>query len=175
MNTTKEISSGILVYRFVDNKLQVLLGKNGGPKWLKRSVGAWNIPKGHIEEGENLLDGAIREFMEETSLDIDIGDVTEKIYLGTSKTAAGKIVHIFAINHDYAESPEIFKVNIKSNLCETEWPIKSGKIITVPELSEAYYFKIDVAKRMIFPYQRVFLERLEENLIQKEAVTNELF
>ena len=49
-------------------------------------------------------------------------------------------------------------------MCETEWPIKSGKMITVPELSEAYYFKMNVAKRMIFPYQKIFLDRLEEAL-----------
>ena len=170
----KEISSGILVYRIINGEIQVLLGKNGGPRWLKRSVGAWNIPKGHIEEGENLLDGAIREFMEETSLNIDIGDITEKIYLGTSKTSSGKIVHIFAINHDYANSPETFKVEISSNMCETEWPIKSGKMITVPELSEAYYFKMNVAKRMIFPYQKIFLDRLEEALKSGDQSNEEI-
>lgn len=160
-----EVSAGILVYRFdKDGKLQVLLGKMGGPRWSKKSVGAWNIPKGHIEDGENLLDGAIREFMEETNLNIEIGDVINKVYLGTSKTSFGKVVHIYAIEHDYAESPETFKVNIKSNMCETEWPPKSGNMIMVPELAEGYYFKIDVAKRMIFPYQKIFLERLEEEL-----------
>ena len=179
MNTNnverKEISSGILVYRIIDEKIQVLLGKNGGPRWIKKSVGAWNIPKGHIEGEENLLDGAIREFMEETSLNIDIGDVTEKIYLGSSKTSSGKIVHIFAINHDYASSPEVYKVNIKSNMCETEWPIKSGKMIMVPELSEAYYFKLDVARRMIFPYQKIFLDRLEEALKSGDQSNEEVW
>ena len=51
-----EVSAGILVYRIVDNEIQVLLGKNGGPRWKNKSVGAWNIPKGHVEDGENLLD-----------------------------------------------------------------------------------------------------------------------
>ena len=69
MERTTETSAGILVYRFdKEGKIQVLLGKMGGPRWVKKSVGAWNIPKGHIEDGENLLDGAIREFMEETTL-----------------------------------------------------------------------------------------------------------
>lgn len=168
MEIKTEVSAGILVYRFdKDGKIQVLLGKMGGPRWAKKSVGAWNIPKGHIEDGENLLDGAIREFMEETSLNIDIGDVVNKLYLGTSKTSFGKIVHIYAIEHDYAESPETFKVNIKSNMCETEWPPKSGKIIQVPELVDGYYFKMEVAKRMIFPYQKCFLERLENELSMK--------
>lgn len=169
MEKINEVSAGILVYRKdCDENVQVLLGKMGGPRWSKKSVGAWNIPKGHIEDGENLLDGAIREFMEETNLQIEIGDIVNKIYLGTSKTSFGKIVHIFAIEHDYASSPDSFKVNIKSNLCETEWPPKSGKIITVPELAEGYYFKMEVAKRMIFPYQKIFLERLEEELNKNE-------
>lgn len=135
-----------------------------GPKWAKKSVGAWNIPKGHIEDGENVLDSAIREFIEETSLPIEIGDIVEKIYLGTSKTSFGKIVHIYAIEHDYIGSDDVYRVEIKSNLCETEWPPNSGKKIMVPELSEAYYFKLEVAKRMIFPYQKIFLDRLEEEL-----------
>lgn len=169
MEKTTETSAGILVYRFdKEGKIQVLLGKMGGPRWVKKSVGAWNIPKGHIEDNENLLDGAIREFMEETGLDIDIGDVVNKIYLGTSNTSFGKVVHIYAIEHDYADSPESFKVEIKSNTCETEWPPKSGKIITVPELADGYYFKLEVAKRMIFPYQKVFLERLEEELSNRK-------
>ena len=62
---------------------------------------------------------------------------------------------------------DVYKVEIKSNMCETEWPPNSGTMIEVPELSEAYYFKIDVAKRMIFPYQKVFLERLEKELAKK--------
>jgi len=170
MTKEKEVSAGILVYRFDKNhKIQVLLGKNGGPKWSKRSVGAWNIPKGHIEEGENILDGAIREFMEETSLPIEIGDIVEKIYLGTSKTSFGKIVHIYAIEHDYTGSDDVYRVEIKSNMCETEWPPESGKMIEVPELGEAYYFKLEVAKRMIFPYQKIFLEKLEEELNKNET------
>lgn len=160
-----EISAGILVYRLdKDKNIQVLLGKMGGPRWIKKSIGAWNIPKGHIEKDENLLDGAIREFMEETSLQIDIGDILNKKYLGISKTSFGKVVHIYAIERDYTGSPDLFKVDILSNMCETEWPPKSGNIIKVPELSEAYYFKMDVAKRMIFPYQKIFLDRLEETL-----------
>ena len=172
MNNKTETSAGILVYRFdKDGKLQVLLGKVGGPRWAKKSVGAWNIPKGHIEEGENLLDGAIREFMEETNLNIEIGDIVNKLYLGYSKTSFGKTVHVFAIEHDYAASPDSYKVEIKSNYCETEWPPNSGNMITVPELSEGYYFKLEVAKRMIFPYQKIFLDRLEETL--KSRIKNE--
>jgi predicted NUDIX family NTP pyrophosphohydrolase len=71
-NERHEVSAGILVYRIVDNEIQVLLGKNGGPRWKNKSIGAWNIPKGHVEDGENIFDTAIREFMEETSLNLNI-------------------------------------------------------------------------------------------------------
>ena len=84
----------------------------------------------------------------------------------SSRTKSGKTVHIYAVEQDFV--PGSFKVEIKSNECETEWPPKSGKMIIVPELDEAYYFKLNVAKRMIFPYQKVFLDRLEENLNKNE-------
>ena len=157
-----EVSAGILVYRIVDNEIQVLLGKNGGPRWKNKSVGAWNIPKGHVEDEENLLEAAIREFSEETSLSLNINKYDDIKYLESSRTKSGKTVHIYAVEQDFV--PGSFKVEIKSNECETEWPPKSGKMIIVPELDEAYYFKLNVAKRMIFPYQKVFLDRLEENL-----------
>lgn len=159
-NEKNEVSAGILIYRIVDGEIHVLLGKNGGPRWKNKSVGAWNIPKGHVENDENLLDAAIREFSEETSLDLNITKYEDIKYLGSSRTKSGKTVHIYAVEYDYI--PGEFKVDIQSNMCETEWPPKSGKIIEVPELDEAYYFKIEVAKRMIFPYQKIFLEKLEE-------------
>lgn len=155
-----ERSAGILVYRFFNEELQVLLGKCGGPNWKNRSVGVWNIPKGHIKHRETDLNCAIREFNEETSLNLDISN--NLIDLGESITKHGKIVKIFAIEHNFAEDK--YQVKIKSNLISTEWPPKSGNIIQVPELSEAYYFKINVAKRMIFDYQKCFLDRLEEKI-----------
>jgi predicted NUDIX family NTP pyrophosphohydrolase len=164
-NERHEVSAGILVYRIVDNEIQVLLGKNGGPRWKNKSIGAWNIPKGHVEDGENIFDTAIREFMEETSLNLNIESYEDVIYLDSSKTKSGKTVHIWALEYDYV--PNEYKVEISSNMVETEWPPKSGTIIEVPELSEAYYFKMNVAKRMIFPYQKCFLEKLEIELKDK--------
>ena len=163
MKNEKETSAGILVYRFQNNDLQVLLGKCGGPKYDKMSVGAWNIPKGHVEEGENFFKAALREFSEETSLELNIKNCSEMIDLGEAKTKTGKVVKIYAIERDFAPDGT-FKVAIQSNMCETEWPPKSGNIIEVPEMSEAVYFKINVAKRMIFSYQKCFLERLEEKI-----------
>lgn len=165
-NEKNEVSAGILIYRIIDNEIQVLLGKNGGPRWKNKSVGAWNIPKGHVENGENLLDAAIREFSEETSLDLNIQKYDDIKYLESSKTKSGKTVHIYAVEQDYV--PGEFKVEISSNIVETEWPPKSGTIIEVPELAEAYYFKLNVAKRMIFPYQKIFLDKLEQVLNRNE-------
>lgn len=171
-NERHEVSAGILIYRIIDNEIQVLLGKNGGPRWKNKSVGAWNIPKGHVENNENIFDTAIREFIEETSLELDIKSFNDTIYLGYSRTKSGKTVHIWALEHDY--KPNEYKVEISSSLIETEWPPKSGNMIKVPELSEAYYFKLTVAKRMIFPYQKCFLEKLENELgFDKEEDQNE--
>jgi len=163
----KEISAGVLVYRIKDNIIEVLLGKNGGPRWANREVGAWNIPKGHVEDSELIIDAAVREFKEETSLDIPFGYIKTLVYIGVSRTNTGKYVHIYSFEYDY--NPEGYEVGIKSNTCETEWPPKSGNIIEVPELCKAYYWKESVAERMIFPYQKIFIKNLKDVLnIQKE-------
>lgn len=159
-----ETSSGILVYRIIDNEIQVLLGKCGGPKWESTSIGAWNIPKGHVEDTDtSMFSAALREFNEETSLNLTPKNCNDYIDLGESVTKKGKHVKIFAVEMNFVD-PSEYKVDIKSNIVDTEWPKGSGKIIQVPELSEAYYFKINVAKRMIFSYQKIFLYRLEEEL-----------
>lgn len=159
-----EQSSGILAYRVKDGIVQVLLGKNGGPRYSKRDKGCWNIPKGHVEANEELFDTAMREFGEETSLRFGDGTVESNFrYLGSTKTAAGKHVHIFAVDYDFSKDGDD-PVWIKSNLCETEWPPHSGRKIKIPELSKARYFNIDEAYEYIFKYQRVFLDRLKEYL-----------
>lgn len=137
------------------------------------NIGAWNIPKGHVESSDSSsFTAALREFTEETSLDLEIKSFEDFIDLGESMTKGGKVVKIFAVEKNFISDDE-YKVEIQSNLCETEWPIDSGNMIEVPELESAYYFKINVAKRMIFPYQKVFLTRLEEKLQEKaNAISN---
>lgn len=167
----QEVSAGILIYRInsITKELEVLLGKCGGPAWENRSCGAWNIPKGHVEQNENILDCAIREFEEETSLHIPKDRLTELTYIGTAKTSQNKkVVHIYVLNYDFA--PNKFAVEIKSNLIETEYPKNSGNIIQVPELSEAYYFNILTAKNLIFKYQQVFLDRLTELIGSEQCI-----
>lgn len=148
-----EKSCGILVYRKNNGTLQVLLGQCGG---LYRSNG-WNIPKGHIEDGESELECAKREFSEETSLEIPSA---EFIDLGTSKTSKGKIVKIFAMEHDYNENG--CDVDIVSNICKKEYPPNSGNIMEFPELKNARYMDVDEALDCIFPYQKIFIENIIE-------------
>ncbi len=158
----QEVSAGILVYRKnkLTNTIEILLGKNGGPAWSNRNHGAWNIPKGHVEANENLLSAAIREFTEETNLTLPEEKLSNMTYIGFSKTSGNrKVVHIYAVEHDFTPGENV--VPIKSNLCETEYPRGSGIIIQVPELSEARYLAIKTAEELIFPYQKVFIERLK--------------
>lgn len=160
----QEVSAGILVYR-MDKRgiIQVLLGKNGGPRYENRSVGTWNIPKGHVEQNEDILSTAIREFTEETSLKLPNINLSNLLYLGTAYTSKRKkCVHIYACKYDF--NPDGNHVEIKSNMCVTEWPPHSGNMIEVPELCDAYYFDLSTAKNLIFPYQKIFIDRLIDQI-----------
>lgn len=166
----QEVSAGILVYRknIKSNKIEVLLGKNGGPYWVNRNLGVWNIPKGHVETNENLLDAAVREFQEETGLNIPKEHLWNITYIGKTKTSQNKkVVHIFVLNYDFDSSKE--QIPIKSTMCTTEFPPKSGMYIQVPELIECKYIEINNSKRLIFPYQKIFVERLEQ-LINTQGI-----
>lgn len=160
----QEVSAGILVYR-MDKRgtIQVLLGKNGGPRYENISVGTWNIPKGHVEQNEDILSTAIREFTEETSLKLPNINLSNLLYLGTAYTSKRrKCVHIYACKYDF--NPDGNHVEIKSNMCVTEWPPHSGNMIEVPELCDAYYFDLSTAKNLIFPYQKIFIDRLIDQI-----------
>lgn len=160
----QEVSAGILVYR-MDKRgtIQVLLGKNGGPRYENRSVGTWNIPKGHVEQNEDILSTAIREFTEETSLKLPNINLSNLLYLGTAYTSKRrKCVHIYACKYDFNSDGN--HVEIKSNMCVTEWPPHSGNMIEVPELCDAYYFDLSTAKNLIFPYQKIFIDRLIDQI-----------
>lgn len=159
-----EVSSGILVYRIKDKILQVFLGKCGGPAWANRNKGAWNIPKGHVEGDENTFDAAKREFFEETALEISNKSLSDYIYLGETSTKSRKKVHVYAIEYNFDPIDFSDIIMIKSNVCETEWPKKSGNIIMVPELTSGKYININEAYDLIFPYQKIFLDRLKEQL-----------
>jgi len=147
-------SAGILLYRFRDGQLQVMLVHPGGPFWKNKDKGAWSIPKGICEEGEASVEAAKREFKEETGFDID----GKFIDLGELKQSSGKIVHAWAVEGD------LDTTKIKSNTFQIEWPKGSGKIREYPEIDKGEWFSIDIAKEKIVKGQKEFLDRLLEKL-----------
>jgi predicted NUDIX family NTP pyrophosphohydrolase len=145
-------SAGILVYRQEDDGLRVLLAHPGGPFWRKKDVGAWTIPKGVINDGEDWLAAAVREFGEE----VGIGLSGEFLALGEIKQKGGKVVHAWA--HEAAVDPS----TIRSNLCEIEWPPRSGRKQFIPEIDRVEWFDLATARQKILSSQIALLDRLAE-------------
>jgi predicted NUDIX family NTP pyrophosphohydrolase len=129
-------SAGLLLFRKLNNVLQVFLVHPGGPFWKNKDDGAWSIPKGEYERDEDPLEAARREFYEETGENID----GEFIALKPIKQKSGKIVQAYLVAGD------IDAGNIKSNLFEIEWPPKSGKMQSFAEVDRAGWFTVDEAR-----------------------------
>jgi len=144
-------SAGILLYRRRGEELEVFLVHPGGPFWVKKDVGVWSIPKGEYEKGEDALAAAQREFKEETGFAWIGGDLRP---LDTVRLSSGKVVTAWAIEGDCDARA------IRSNLFEMEWPPKSGKRQSFPEVDRAEWFALAAAHERIHPAQRAFLERL---------------
>lgn len=151
----KKQSAGLLVFRRKGAQVEVLLVHPGGPFWAKKDLGAWSIPKGEFEEGENPLDVARREFKEETGHNPPSG---QYISLDSRKQPSGKVVLAWAVQGD------LDAANITSNAFEMEWPPKSGKTGVFPEVDKAAWFDLAEAVRKLHKGQDVFLERLAEIL-----------
>ena len=143
-------SAGILLYRLIHNKPEFFLVHPGGPFFKNKDLGAWSIPKGEFEDGEDPLIAARREFEEETGQAID-GDF---IPLKSVKLKSGKIVYAWAIEKDI--DPKV----LLSNTIQLEWPPKSGKKIEIPEVDKGEWFSIDEAKEKINPAQVDLLNQL---------------
>lgn len=146
-----KISAGVIMYRFRDGKLQVLLVHPGGPFWKNKDDGAWTIPKGEAASSEELLATALREFTEETGL------VPRPPYtpLSPVRQRAGKLVHAWAFEGDCDPSA------IRSNTFELEWPPHSGKLVEFPEVDRAEFFDLAAARIKINPSQAKLLDELE--------------
>ena len=144
-------SAGILVFKRKGDRLEVLLVHPGGPFWKNKETGAWSIPKGEPQGDEELLPAALRELREEIGLEPP-GDLQD---LGTIQQKGGKTVHAWAVEVD----PDTAVVQV-SNSFELEWPPRSGKRQTFPEIDRAEFFSIDEAAIKINQAQRAFLERL---------------
>jgi len=129
---------------------EVLLVHPGGPFWAKKDLGAWTIPKGELEDGEDELATAQREFEEETG----IRPAGPFHPLGSVKQKSGKVVHAWAFEGDCA--PE----TIRSNTFKMEWPARSGQWREYPEVDQAQWFALQEARRRINPAQVALLEAL---------------
>ena len=153
-------SAGLLLFRRAGPDVQVLLGHPGGPYWSARDEGAWSIPKGGIMPGEDPLQGAIREFQEETGFALSgpflpLGSITQR---------SGKIVHAWAVEGDVDPS-QLVSVTTK-----TEWPPRSRRFIEIPELDRAAFFSMNEARRAINVAQAELLDRLLRALLDRPEI-----
>jgi predicted NUDIX family NTP pyrophosphohydrolase len=147
-------SAGILMYRGNGNDHKVLLVHPGGPFWLNKDLSAWSIPKGEYSEGDDPELRARREFAEETGMALD-GELQS---LGSIRQAGGKVVTGFALEGNFDVA------GLVSNTFEIEWPPRSGRKETFPEVDRAEWFSFDEAHRKIITGQRPLLDRLQEML-----------
>lgn len=144
------------MHRVSDAKLEVFLVHPGGPFWVKKDNGVWSIPKGEYEEGEDPLNAARREFHEETGFKAE-GEFLE---LGTIKQASGKTVAAWAFKGDCDAW------QLKSNVCQIEWPPRSKILVEIPEVDRGGWFSISEAKKRILKSQLPLLEILCSRLHQ---------
>lgn len=145
------------MYRRCENGLEFLLVHPGGPFWKSKDLGAWTIPKGEIEGGEEPFACARREFAEELSFEpegafIELTPVQQK---------GGKIVHAWAFEGDCDPG------QIKSNLCRMEWPPASGQFQSFPEVDKAAFFLSGEARKKINAAQAALLDELERKLLSR--------
>ena len=143
-----------MVFKIEANELMIFLVHPGGPYWQKKDEGAWSIPKGEFNDDENALEAAKREFVEETGYTI----TGNFIALTPIKQKSGKMVYAWAVENT------IDAENIKSNSFIIEWPPKSNKIVTFPEVDKAAWFTVDVAKTKINPAQVALIDELATKL-----------
>lgn len=144
-------SAGILLYRLSGGVPEVLLVHPGGPFWARRDAGAWSVPKGEYEDGDDPLASALREFEEETGAALESGELLE---LGDVKQKSGKVVTAWAAEGDL--DPDA----VHSNTFTMEWPPRSGRTAEFPEIDRACWFGIDDAREKLNPAQAEFLDRL---------------
>ena len=138
--------------------IEVLLVHPGGPFWKNKDDGAWSIPKGQVQPGEDLLVRAQIEFEEEIGIKVS-GNFFS---LGSIKQKGGKTVHAWACEGDL---PQGFAV--QSNTFEIEWPPRSGNLREFPEVDRAEFFPDEIVRRKINPAQIPFLDRLRDALAAK--------
>ena len=143
-----KVSAGLLM---VDPEGRFLLAHPGGPYFTRRDAGVWSIPKGLVEPGEELLSAARREFNEELGFSPDPS--TDLFALGSIRQSGGKVVHAWAFRGVW--DPKL----LRSNLMEMEWPPRSGRLASFPEVDQANFFELSVAEEKIVAAQCPLLRR----------------
>jgi predicted NUDIX family NTP pyrophosphohydrolase len=144
-------SAGILLYRKVQGGLEVLLVHPGGPFWHAKDDGVWSIPKGEFSDEEIPLEAAKREFQEETGFDVN----GEFHALNPLKQSSGKTVYAWAVEGN------IDNLAVESNKFSMEWPPGSGNFREFPEVDQAEWFPLDVARQKLLKGQTAFLDQLK--------------
>jgi predicted NUDIX family NTP pyrophosphohydrolase len=149
-------SAGILLYRRGPDDhpsagLEVLLGHMGGPFWSRKDVGAWTIPKGEYDAGEDALAAARREFFEEIGQPVP---ATDFLLLGDVRQSGGKIVTVWAAEGDLDASATV------SGMFRIEWPPRSGVQREYPELDRTEWFSSERARELVVRAQATFIDRL---------------
>lgn len=147
-------SAGMLPYRFRDGVVQVLIGHPGGPFWARKDDGAWSVIKGEYDD-EHPETAARREFREETGIDLPVSTLIE---LPEIKQKSGKLVTVFAVERDLDISGFV------SNTFDMEWPPKSGKTESFPEIDRIAWLSVDEARVKLLAAQTVLLDSLGAHL-----------
>ena len=150
-----KLSAGLLLFRRVDEGVEVLVAHPGGPIWARRDTGAWSLPKGAANDGESLLEAAYREFEEETGHPAPGGPVID---LGEVRMRSGKVVHGWGVEGDLDPAA------LRSLTVDVEWPPKSGRLVTVPEIDRVAWVRPSEARRRLNPAQAGFVDRLLQAL-----------
>ncbi len=148
-------SAGLLLYRRRHGRLEVFLVHPGGPYWSRKDQGAWSVPKGLLNAGEDELRAARREFKEETGFDAPIGHERD---LSVFRLPSGKQLHVWAVEGDCDPG------QLNSNLFEMEWPPKSGRIAPFPEADRGDWFEREEALVRITRGQRPVIEKFYAGL-----------
>ena len=144
-------SAGILLHRQGIDGTEVLLVHPGGPFWARKDVGAWSIPKGEVDEGEDPRACALREFAEETGARLPESALDD---LGSVRLKSGKLVLAYAVAGDLDAAA------VRSNTFELEWPPRSGRRQQFPEIDRAEWFGLDDARAKLNPAQSELVDRL---------------
>ena len=149
-------SAGILLHRAAGDGVEVLLVHPGGPFWAKKDLGAWSIPKGEVDEGEEARDCALRELEEELGSPPPL-EPEELVELGSVRQRA-KVVEAWAAEADFDPA------TLESLTFSMEWPPRSGRQQEFPEVDRAEWFDPETARRKILPAQAELIDRLLERL-----------